>query len=59
MDDKKNTGAPDRNMINTSENYELEYWSKKFGVSIEQLKTAVKAVGNSSAAVEEQLKKQH
>jgi len=58
MDDKKNVGSPDRDLINTSENYELEYWAKKFGVSIDQLKTAVKAVGNSAAAVEEHLKKQ-
>lgn len=52
MDDKKNISSPDRDLIDTSENYE----SKKFGVSIEVLKSAVKAVGNSSAAVEKHLK---
>lgn len=57
MDNKTNVGSPDRDLINISENYEVEYWSKKFGVSAEQLKTAVKAVGNSAAAVEKQLKK--
>ena len=57
MDDKKNVGASDRNLINTSENYEVEYWSKKFGVRTEVLKTAIRAVGNSASAVEQYLKK--
>ncbi|MEO3403372.1 DUF3606 domain-containing protein [Mucilaginibacter sp. CAU 1740] len=39
------------NLINTSENYEVEYWANKFGVRPERLKTAVRAVGNSTAAV--------
>lgn len=57
MDNKDKTGAPDRDLINTSENYESEYWAKKFGVSIEQLKAAVRAAGNSATAVEKHLKK--
>ncbi len=57
MDHKDNIGAPDRDLINISENYEVEYWSKKFGVTAEQLKAAVRAVGNSVAAVEKHLKK--
>jgi hypothetical protein len=57
MDNKDNIGAPDRDLINTSENYEVEYWSKKFGVNAERLKAAVRAVGNSAAAVEEYIKK--
>jgi hypothetical protein len=32
------------------------YWSEKFGVSQEQLKAAVKKVGNSVSAVEKELK---
>jgi len=57
MDDKTKTGWPDSDLINTGENYEVEYWSKKFGISAEQLKAAVKAVGNSAAAVGQHLKK--
>jgi hypothetical protein len=56
-DDKTKTGSPDSDLINTSENYEVEYWSKKFGVSAEELKAAVKAVGNSVAAVRKKLNK--
>ena len=55
-DDKTKTGSPDSDLINTSENYEVDYWSKKFGVTPEELKAAVKAVGNSAGAVEEKLK---
>jgi translation initiation factor 6 (eIF-6) len=44
--------------INISEYYEAEYWAKKFGVTVEQLKSAIRAVGNSVIAVEKRLKKQ-
>jgi hypothetical protein len=46
-DDPKKKGRHDRNGINTSEDYEVQYWSKKFGVSPDELKAAVKKVGNS------------
>ncbi len=57
MDNKTKTGSPDSDLINMSEDYEVQYWSKKFGVSAEHLKTAVKAVGNSAKAVAKHLKK--
>ena len=57
MDDKTKTGNPDRDLINTSEDYEVQYWSEKFGISAEELKSAVKAVGNSAKEVEKYLKK--
>jgi hypothetical protein len=57
MDDKTKTGSPDRDLINTNENYEVEYWSNKFGVTPEKLKSAVKAVGSSAKAVEAYLNK--
>jgi hypothetical protein len=44
-DDKSKAGKPDRDRINTNEDYELRDWSKKFGVTAEQLKDAVRAVG--------------
>jgi len=57
MDDKTKTGSPDRDLINASEYYEVEYWSKKFGVTPERLKSAIKAVGSSAKAVEAHLQK--
>lgn len=56
-DDKTKTGQQDRSRINTSEDYEVRDWSKKFGVSADELKKAVKAVGPMSKDVEAHLKK--
>jgi hypothetical protein len=44
-DDKRNPGRPDRDRINMEEDYEVQYWSEKFGVSQEELAAAVKKVG--------------
>lgn len=57
MDDKKKTGNPDRERINVKENYEVEYWSKKFKVTPDQLKQAVKSAGTSAIEVEKLLNK--
>jgi hypothetical protein len=56
-DDKSNTGGTDRKRINVNETYELRHWSKKFGVTPEQLKEAVAAVGTSADAVEKHFAK--
>jgi hypothetical protein len=40
----------DRTRIHTSDDYEIRYWSEKFGVSLDQLKAAVNK-GNSISAV--------
>lgn len=55
-DDKKNIGKPDRDLINTSEDYEVQDWSKKFGVTQEELKKAVKKVGSNAKDVQAYLK---
>ena len=39
-DDKRNPGRPDRDRIDVNEDYELRDWSKKFGVSKEELAAA-------------------
>lgn len=56
VDDKTRSGGQDRERINVNEDYELRDWSKKFGVSPDQLKAAVQAVGTNAAAVEQHLK---
>lgn len=55
-DDKSKTGSPDRDRINVHEDYEVTYWTQKFGVSAEKLKAAVAAVGPMAKAVEAHLK---
>lgn len=50
-DDKKNRGPQDRSRVNLNEDYEVRYWTEKFGVTREQLAGAVKRAGSSSAAV--------
>lgn len=55
-DDKSKAGGQDRTRISLSEDYEVRDWAKKFGVTPEQLKAAVQAVGNDAKAVEAHLK---
>ncbi len=55
-DDKSNTGGGDRSRISLSEDYEVRDWARKFGITPEELKAAVTAVGNQSKDVEAYLK---
>jgi len=56
MDDKIKRGGQDRTRIDVSQDYELRDWAEKFGVSKEQVKAAVKAVGDRAADVEKHLR---
>ena len=55
-DNRKKRGEPDRSTINMNEDYEKEYWKKKFRVSGQALAGAVRAVGKSAKKVEAYLK---
>jgi hypothetical protein len=55
-DDKTKVGGQDRNRINVNEDYELRDWSKSLGVTPEELKRAVAAVGDRAEKVREYLK---
>lgn len=55
-DDKTLRSPQDASKISLSEDYEVAYWTKKFGVSADELLDAVKAVGNGADAVESHLK---
>jgi hypothetical protein len=50
-DDKRLTGAPDRDRISLSEDYEIRDWTQSLGVGEDELREAVDAVGNSADAV--------
>lgn len=54
-DDKSQSHGQDRTRIDVNEDYELRDWSTKFGVTPDELKQAVKAVGTSAAAVQQHL----
>lgn len=56
-DDKTDRGPQDRSRINLNEDYEVRYWTDKFGVSKAQLEEAVKEVGPSAEAVEAELRR--
>ena len=56
-DDKSSIGGQDRARINVNEDYELRDWSKKFGVTPDELKKAVKKVGTSADDVRKELGK--
>jgi hypothetical protein len=55
MDDKTKTRPQDSSRINMTEDYEVAYWTKKFGVTKQQLQAAVDKAGVSAAAVEKEL----
>jgi hypothetical protein len=57
MADDMKKGPQDRSKININEDHEVRYWSDKFGVTPDQLRTAVKKVGNSADAIERELKR--
>lgn len=55
-DDKTKSGGQDRARINVNEDYELRDWSRKYGVTPEELKKAVAKVGDRQEDVERELK---
>jgi uncharacterized protein DUF3606 len=55
-DNTQKSGGQDRKRININQDYELQDWSDKFGVTKERLKEAVEAVGDSAKQVEKYLK---
>ena len=55
-DDTKKTGL-DRKLISLGEPHEVRSWTESLGVTEQQLKAAVAAVGNSADKVREYLRK--
>lgn len=56
-DDPTNRGRPDRDRINLNEEYEVQDWAKRFGVTEDELREVVHAVGDRVEAVREHLGK--
>jgi len=57
MDDKKKTAPQDADRVNVNEDYEVQYWSTKWGVSAEALKAAVAKAGPMADNVARELGK--
>jgi hypothetical protein len=54
-DDPNKRGPQDRSRISLSEPYEIQYWTKKFGVTPDELREVIKKVGNSAKAVDSEI----
>jgi hypothetical protein len=56
-DDKTKAHPQDRIRVNVNEQYEVQYWTKKWGVTPEQLRAAVQKVGPMVKAVAAELQR--
>jgi hypothetical protein len=56
-DDKTKAAPDDAFLINLTEDYELAFWARRFGVSKVRLAEAVRRVGASAAAVAAEIKR--
>jgi len=51
-DNLQERGGRDRSRIDVNEEWELRYWSNKLGVSADELKQAVKQLGDRAEDIE-------
>jgi hypothetical protein len=56
-DDKTQTAPEDMFVVELTDDYELAFWAKRFGVSKVRLAAAMRRVGPSAADVEAELKR--
>lgn len=54
-DNRNDRGPQDATRVNLTEDYEVQYWTNRFGVSEDRLRSAVDKVGVSVAALAEEL----
>jgi hypothetical protein len=54
-DDKTNRARPDRDLIDVNDDDELRNWSKSLNKTCDEIKAAVRVVGNSASKVREYL----
>ena len=54
-DNTDDRGPQDRSRISLGQDHEVRYWSQRFGIDEEQLRSAVEDVGNSVEEVEQYL----
>jgi hypothetical protein len=49
-DNLQDKGAADRARINLTEDFEVKYWTRKFGITAAQLQQAAEKAGSNSVA---------
>ena len=55
-DDNPSSGSPTPQHIDADDDEQARRWARRFGVSTEELKDAVRAVGDEASEVEDYLK---
>jgi hypothetical protein len=53
----RRSASEDAKLISLNDEYEVEYWTRKFGVTTERLVRTVHKVGNSAERISEELKR--
>jgi len=51
-DDKTNRGEPDRSRVAGSEDYEVQYFAEKHGISVDQARGLIAMHGNNRDALD-------
>lgn len=51
-DDKKNVGEPDRSRVSGSEDYEVQHFAQKHGITAEQARDLISKHGNDRATLD-------
>ncbi|RZJ36106.1 MAG: DUF3606 domain-containing protein [Flavobacterium sp.] len=59
MDNKTQKDVRDRTRVNINEQYEVEYWSKKFNVTPQELRDAVMEIRSDSVKELEEFLRNH
>lgn len=57
VDDLNKRRPQDQTKVNLSQPWEVEYWTREFGISEVRLRTIITNVGNGVGAIREYIKK--
>ena len=52
-DDKKHVGEPDRSRVSASEDYEVQHFAEKHGITPERVRELIAKHGNDRATLDE------
>jgi uncharacterized protein DUF3606 len=57
VDDRTNRGEPDRSKVSGSEDYELDFLARKYGMTREEARELVERIGNDREKLDEAAKR--